>query len=486
MHAETGSSIAETHASTVVFLGDRAYKIKKPVSLGFLDFSTRDARERACHAEVDLNRRLAPDVYLGVADVIGPDGSPCDHIVVMRRMPTARRLSTLVRDGHDVGDEVRRVARVVAAFHARAARSACISLAGLPERLTGNWEQSFRQMDAFTGSVLDRPTCDRIEVAVRRYLEGRGPLLHSRVNAGEIVDGHGDLLADDIFCLDDGPRILDCLEFSDDLRHGDVLADVGFLAMDLERLGRPDLGSRFLDWYREFSAAWFPDSLAHHYIAYRAHVRAKVACLRHAEGVADAAVEARRLLDLTERHLRAARVTLVLVGGLPGTGKSTVSATVGERLRYPVLRSDEIRKELAGIPPLTAASAGYREGIYGEASTAATYETLLLRARESLEQGQSVVLDASFTDHRWRDAAWLVAEQTTSDLVAVQCVAPAEVAASRLRGRAAGTDPSDATPEIAARMAGAADPWPEATPIVTAGSPATAAATVAALVDTLS
>jgi predicted kinase len=340
-------------------------------------------------------------------------------------------------------------------------------------------------MDAFVGPVLDRATSEQVETHVGRYLAGRHALLHARMRAGEIVDGHGDLLADDIFCLDDGPRILDCLEFSEDLRHGDVLADVGFLAMDLERLGRPDLGERLLHWYREFTAESFPASLAHHYIAYRAHVRSKVACLRHAEGAAGAADEARQLLDLSLRHLRRARVVLVLIGGLPGTGKSTVSATLSDHLSIPVLRSDEARKELAGIAPLTGAAAPYGQGIYGASSTAATYELLLRRARESLELGQSVVIDASFTDHRWRDEAWLVAEQTASDLVAVQCVAPPDVAGARLRARAPGSDPSDATPEIAARMAADADPWPEATTVVTAGSPEAAAGRVVALLGAL-
>ena len=479
------AEVVETHASTVVFLGDRAYKIKKPVALGFLDFSTREARERACHAEVELNRRLAPDVYLGVADVNGPDGRPCEHVVVMRRMPAPRRLSTLVRNERHVDDEVRQVARIVAAFHARAPRSGSIAAAGSPERVLGNWEQSFRQMDAFVGPVLDPSTSERIETHVRRYLQGRRALFQTRMASGEIVDGHGDLLADDIFCLDDGPRILDCLDFSDELRHGDVLADVGFLAMDLERLGRPDLSERFLAWYREFSAEWFPDSLAHHYIAYRAHVRAKVACLRDADGAGGAAEEARSLLGLTLSHLRQARVALLLIGGLPGTGKSTLAAAVSERLTIPVLRSDEVRKELAGIPPLTAAPAAYGEGIYGADATTATYRLLLQRARESLAQGQSVILDASFTDHRWRDDAWLVAEETSSDLVAVQAAAPPDVAGARLRARRAGSDPSDATPEIAARMATAADPWPEATTVVTAGGPAVAADRVCALLDAL-
>jgi uncharacterized protein len=466
--ADTATAVVETHASTVLFLGDRAYKIKRPVDLGFLDFTTLDARRRACHAEVELNRRLAPDVYLGVADVVGPDRQPCEHMVVMRRMPAGRRLSTLITDGEDVDDEIRAVARAMASFHAAARRSGCIALAGLPERVLANWEQSFEQMRRFVGAVLDPAACARIEDGVRRYLAGRLLLLERRMDDGEIVDGHGDLQADDIFCLDDGPRILDCLDFSADLRHGDVVADIGFLAMDLERLGRADLAERFMGWYREFSAEWFPYSLAHHYVAYRAHVRSKVACLR------DDVDEARRLLELARRHVDASRISLIVVGGLPGSGKSTVAAGVGERLGLPVLRSDEIRKELAGIPPLEPAGAPYGEGIYAGQSTDSTYSVMLDRATEALRLGQSVVLDASFTDQRWRDAAWLAAEATKSDLLAVRCAVPAGVAEARLRSRARGTDPSDATPEILRRMTVDADSWPEAATVMTAGAPSAA------------
>src|SRR5207248_5092618 len=168
-----------------------------------------------------------------------------------------------------------------------------------------------------------------------------------RIALGAVRDGHGDLQAEDIFCLDDGPRILDCIEFDDRLRHVDVLADVAFLAMDLERLGAPEAAATFLARYREFARESYPPSLAHHYIAARAHVRCKVACLRHRQGDDGGADAARGLLDLTARHLEAARVRLVLVGGLPGTGKSTVAAALADATGWVVLRSDEVRKDVA-------------------------------------------------------------------------------------------------------------------------------------------
>ncbi len=464
--------LAETHSGVVVFLGDRAYKLKKPLDLGFLDFSTLEARRAACHREVELNRRLAPDVYLGVADVIGPDGRPCEHLVVMRRMPAGRRLSTLVTEGADVDLHLVRLARLMAAFHAAAERSPQADEAAGVEATLARWATNTAEMEPFTGRTLDAAAVAEVDALARRYLAGRGPVLARRVADGRACDGHGDLLAGDVFCLDDGPRVLDCIEFDDRLRLGDGLADVAFLAMDLEGLGRPDLAARFLSAYREHSGDNWPDSLAHHHVAYRAQVRAKVAAIRADQGHPPSAGEARSRLDLALGHLRAARVRLVLVGGLPGTGKSTLAAGLGEALGAAVLRSDVVRKELAGVAPGRSAAAPFGEGIYSPEHTQATYHELLRRARLALGMGEAVVLDASWADPAIRVEARRVAEETFSDLAEIVCVTPPTVAGARMRRRAgAAHDPSDADVEVAAAMARSFAPWPEAAEVDTTGRP---------------
>jgi uncharacterized protein len=466
---QAAAAVTETHISVLTSIGDRVYKLKKPVSLGFLDFSERELRERACHKEVELNRRLAPDVYLGVADVLGVDGEPCDHLVVMRRMPADRRLAALVRAGTPVDDLLSDVARRIAAFHGAAERSKEVAEAGRRDAVAAIWEASFRQLAAFTGPVLDPATCGRVEDLVRRYLAGRRRLFDHRIDLGAVCDGHGDLQAEDIFCLDDGPRILDCIEFDDHLRHCDVVADVAFLAMDLERLGAPEAAAAFLARYREFAGETYPQSLAHHYVASRAHVRCKVACLRHGQGDDAAAAAARSLLDLSLRHLEGGRVRLVLVGGLPGTGKSTLAAALADATGWSVLRSDEVRKDIAGLGHSTAAVAAPGEGLYRPQLTDATYDTLLERARTALELGESVILDASWSAARHRQAADAVAEATASDLVELRCVVPFEVADLRIRHRLArGRGPSDATPAVAAAMADRFEPWPTAVVLDTA------------------
>lgn len=466
------AAIRETHSAVVVFLGDKAYKVKKPVDLGFLDFSTRERREAVCHREVELNRRLAPDVYLGVADVVGPDGAVCDHLVVMRRMPEDRRLSTLVASGAPVETELRRIAHVIARFHEAADAPSAALEAASRDALAARWEANLEVLERFAGPVVDSGEVTQVALLARRYLAGRGPLFADRIASGCARDGHGDLLADDIFCLDDGPRVLDCIEFDDALRFGDVLADVAFLAMDLERLGRSDLAALFLAAYRELTADTWPVSLAHHHVAYRAGVRAKVGCIRHGQAGGPAREEARLLLDLARRHLEAARVRLIVVGGLPATGKSTVAAGVADRLGAVHLRSDEVRKELAGLPAGARALAGVGEGIYDVRGTDATYAALLDRARLLLGMGESVVLDATFHEPRWRAAVTQLAADAVADLTALGCVVPVEVAAARAARRLeVGLDVSDAHEAVVRAMASTAVPWPDATIIDTNGAP---------------
>jgi uncharacterized protein len=461
------TEVRETLAGIVLLVGDRAVKMKKPVRTGFLDFTTPALRRAACRREVELNRRLAPDVYLGVSDVLAPDGTTAvEHLVVMRRMPDDRCLATLVTSGTAVAGDLRALARLMAAFHSRADRSAAIAADGGPEPLRRRWSANVAELAPFAGTVLDAALIDTLGRLSARFLDGRRPLLDGRRD--RVVDGHGDLIAADVFCLDDGPRVLDCLEFDDHLRHVDPLDDAAFLAMDLEHLGRPDLAEAFLDDYTEFSGDPAPAALRHHYIAYRAVVRVKVACLRHRQGDPAAAADATRHAALALRHLHRGAVRLALVGGLPGTGKTTVGGALADRFGAVLLSSDRVRKELAGIDPDRPAPAAFAEGLYTGERTAATYAELLHRADVLLARGESVVLDASWTSARLRDDAESLARRTHSDTVALRCDTDTATAARRLTTRA--PTASDATPALAVAVAEHADPWPGATTVPTSGT----------------
>ena len=453
----------------VFLLGGFAYKIKRPVRLGCLDFTSRQARHAVCEREVELNRRLAPDVYLGVGRLRGPIGDEEEPAVVMRRMPDDRRLSDLIRDGApeaELEDDVRAIARQLASFHASAERAHEVDAECTRDALRARWEGSLQLVRELGAGLVPEDLLAEIEERALCYLSGRRVLFEQRVASLRTVDGHGDLVADDVFCLDDGPRILDCLEFDDQARYVDVLDDVAGLAMDLERLGAPQLAELLVAHYRELAGDSAPDSLVHHFIAYRALVGAKVACLQDdQEGVADEAVG---YAELAVRHLRAGEVRLVLVGGPPGTGKTTLAGEIAERTGYAVFNSDRVRKELAGLAPEPTAYRGFATGLYDEDHTEATYDTMLRRAGALLVRGDSVVLDASWSDSGHRLAAASLANTACARLVRLRCVLGAPEADARIRAR---TDTvSDADETTAAAMRLRATPWPESTPVDTSRS----------------
>lgn len=448
----------QTPTAVVFLTEDRAYKLRRAVNHGFVDYRSRRARLIACEDEVRLNRRLAPDVYLGVADIRDETGALRDHMVVMRRLPADRRLSALMTA--DVSGELRGLAQRIAAFHEGCETTPEITRTGGLCALEALWLEAMDGLVPFRGRILDAATVDEIGRLALRYLTGRGPLLAERQAAGRIRDGHGDLIAEDIYCLNDGPQVLNCVDVDPVLRAGDVLGDAASLAMDLERLGNTTAARTFLDAYREFSGETHPTSLEDLYIAYRAVVRAKTACVRDHQGDPAAADEARRLTDIALRHLRRGRPRLILVGGLPGTGKSTLAShLVSGEDDWVLLCS---------------------------AATEHSYVELLTRARHALERGRSVVIDASWSSRRVRARAAELAAECDADLMQLRCVVPPRVAVARIADRAtvpialgstadrSGPDHSTATrsaPDGATTGHRAdlvnIDPWPDARDIDT-------------------
>ncbi|MDH3706679.1 MAG: AAA family ATPase [Acidimicrobiia bacterium] len=463
--------VLETHISTVFLARDRAYKLLKPLATAFLDHRSADARLEAIDRELEFNRRLAPDVYLGTADVT-EHGQVVDRMLVMKRLPHDRRLSLQVSTaGFD--DELRAVTRAIATFHCGLppVRGAAASMA-TADVVREHWESSFEDIEPSVGPVIDAAEFDAVRTMARDYLTTSAALFDQRITDGWIRDGHGDLTAEDIFCLPDGPRIIDCLAFDPELRIGDVLADISFLAMDIHRLAGPEAASRLMAWYAEFTNEHHPPSLAHFYVAYRAHVRAKIECLRHAQGVPQAAAAARVYHHLAAHHLDRARVRLVLVGGGPGVGKSTVARGIAERTGWSLLDSDELRKDLVGVDHLHDDVAEPGEGIYTPEMTDAVYATLVDHAEALLVQGRSVVLDASWNKAVHRLRAEEMARRHGVAVIELQCQVDPGLARERVARRlAAGSDPSDATPAVVDHLIGQHDPWPSAIVLDTSSTP---------------
>jgi aminoglycoside phosphotransferase family enzyme/predicted kinase len=461
-HGDEPIRFVETHVSILAIGVDRVWKLKKSVRFPFVDLSTRELRRRNAEREVALNRRFAPDVYLGV---VALDDERDEVVVEMRRMPDDRRLSVVaagpVERARRCVDEI---ADRLVHLHADAPSAPEIDRAAQRDAIVELWDQSVGEMRAFAGSLVDASTLDCVAADAHTYAAGREALFARRIADRRVRDGHGDLLADDVFCLDDGPRFLDCLEFDDHLRYADVVADVAFLAMDLERLGHRDLAARLFDAYRRESGDWWPESLGDFYVAYRALVRSKIACLAVAGGDADGGENARRLLGLVTERLARGRVRLVLVGGAPATGKTTFARELGRRTGWTVLHSDEVRKRLAGLEPTMSAADDLDAGLYSSEWTARTYQSMIDAAGRSLSGGESVILDASWSDARQREHAVTLAHATSSALHAFRLSVPAGLADARARLRTESrTDASDASTRLTGPLRARFSPWPEAT-----------------------
>ncbi len=456
------AEIRETHTGVVVLVGDRAYKGKKPITTDFLDHSTPERREQSCEREVELNRRLAPDTYLGIAHLSDPSGGPAEPVVVMRRHPEACRLATKVRNNEPVTSLLERIADELAGFHDRADRSRAIDEQGKVHAVDARWQENITELKRFVGTVLPADKVGDLEHLATQFMTGRSVLFTTRVEERCIVDGHGDLLADDIFCLPGGEvEILDCLEFDDGLRHVDVIDDAAFLAMDLEFLDRKELADYFLEAYGRLSGDAAPSSLTHFYIAYRAVVRAKVDCIRVGQGHPDATGDGVRHLDIAIDHLRAGAVRLVLVGGGPGTGKTTLAHGLAERVGAQVVSTDEVRRELQQSGSVTGVPGELDRGLYSPENVGEVYHWILRHAHLLLAGGRSVILDGTWRDPRHRAAARQLAADTHSALSEILCVASPQTAAARVAERPPG-GVSDATPAIAEALNRAGEEWRDA------------------------
>jgi uncharacterized protein len=442
--------VVQTHISFVFLTAGFAYKVKKPVDFGFLDYTTLEQRRAMCEREVTLNRRLCPDTYLGVVDIVddggtlrlGGRGTPVEAAVQMRRLPADRMLRAVLARGEGSDGMFSAIAGTLAAFHASAETSAAIQAIKGLAGATFNCEENFEQTERYVGTLLSRELFDRIRTATRLFLERRAGLFEERARRGRVRDGHGDLHLDSI-CVTEPIRIFDCIEFNERFRYQDVAEEVAFLAMDLEFHGYPGFARRFVDAYVAASGDAELRELLDFYKAYRAYVRAKVNSFQSGDphvGEADrqrSADTASRYYELAGRYAQAINPQmLVMTCGLTGSGKSTVARRLGERFALEVIRSDVVRKELLGLDPYERKWDAYGAGAYSADVTQQTYQVMVERAQVLLATGASVVLDGCFTLRSQRAAAVELARRTGVPLLVLECQAPESVVRERLEGRA--------------------------------------------------
>ena len=444
------AQVRETHTGIVVLLGDRAFKAKKSIVTGFLDFSTPTRREEVCEREVTLNRRLAPDSYQGVGHFSGPVHGTAEPVIVMQRYPDSIRLASLVTNGHAVEEHLARIAEVLASFHADAARNPAIDAEGEGSAISARWQHNLDELTQISAGVIAEESLREINRLARQFISGRADLFNQRIAVRRIVDGHGDLLADDIFCVPGSPALLDCLEFDDRLRFVDGIDDAAFLAMDLEFLGRKDLADLFFEAYRRRAHDGAPQALKDFYVAYRAIVRGKVDCIRVAQGHSEAAADACRHIEMALMHLKAATVQLIVIGGGPGTGKTTLANALAQHVGAQVISTDDVRRELQASGAITGAAGDLNSGLYAPENVSLVYDEVLRHARRLLAAGSSVILDGTWRDVSQRGLAHELEDQSAVPLVELACSVPLSEASQRIRDRTSTT--SDATPEIAAAL----------------------------------
>lgn len=452
----TRVDVCQTHISVVFLAGEAVYKIKKPVRFSFLDFSTLALRRRYCDAEVRLNRRLAPEVYLGVVPVTQEGsglrfegtGVPVEWAVKMRRLPEEASFAHRIVRGEIGEPQVVALARRIAGFHRAAEANPHIASFGRFETVARNLRENFEVARPMVGRTMSVPVHERLRDLTERTLALQQALIESRAARGVPRDTHGDLHLDHVYLFPEARPpgdlvIVDCIEFNERFRHADPIADMAFLAMDLQFHGRWDLARSFCDAYFLESGDAEGRALLPLYLSYRAAVRGKVDGLQLAEpeipqAARDAALVRGRghwLLALAHLEQPARRPCLVLTGGLPGTGKSTLAKRLAVAAGFHVVRSDVVRKELAGIRPESNSAGALDAGLYAPAWTDRTYAECLARAESLVFSGERVLVDATFLEERRRRVFFDAARGLGVPGLFLICDAPPDVVRSRLAAR---------------------------------------------------
>jgi len=463
-----GVRVLQTHISIVFLAGSRVYKVKKPVDLGFLDFTTLDKRHHFCLEELTLNRRLSPALYIDVIPIteqngnlkFGGSGTPVEYAVRMKRLDEARFLSSLLERGDVTREMMERLADKVAVFHTLAAASDKITRIGGTETIQFNTEENFQQIEPYIGQSLSEKTFNLVVGYTRAFREANEDLFREREEGGWIRDGHGDLHAQHVYMNKD-IQIYDCIEFNRRFRYADILCDASFLAMDIQMRGYADLADRYTSAYLSETGQLGMEALYNFYSCYHAVVRGKVENFHSedpdikGEEKQSASQNARQYFKLAERYARTPYPLSVLVTcGLMGSGKTFLASGLSKLMDIQVLSTDRVRKELAGIDPVSSRHVPFLEDIYSGQSTEQVYKEIFIRADRLLTEGCTVLLDGTFADPLRRKQALEVARGAGARFLLLYLEAGEEILRSRLRERTGKVTVTDGREEILADQMG--------------------------------
>jgi hypothetical protein len=456
-----------------VFLTDEdeyVYKVKKPVNLGFLDYTTLEKRRFYCQKEVELNRRLCPEVYLGVVPITRDRnnifaegrGEIIEYAVKMRRLPQEAMMDVLLVKNQVSPEMITAVAQKLAEFHQRAETNANISAFGNIKVITQNTDENFSQTEKYIGETIFPDTFQRIKAYTEGFIETNTSLFNKRVADGRIRDCHGDVHAAHI-CFASDICIYDCIEFNDRFRYCDVASEVAFLAMDLDHYGQADLSRSFVNAYIDRCQDEELRKLLNFYKCYRAYVRGKVESFKLDDPYI-APDEKRQALEMASSYFDLAhaytrsRPILLITTGLVGTGKTALAQALAKRLGLVVISSDVTRKRLAGIPLTEHRFDEFDSGIYSAEFSKKTYDKMFSQTRDFLSNGGSVIIDASFIKAEQRLKAKRLAEEMRADFFIVECSLDEKTIKQRLARRLKEVSTSDGRWEIYQPQKRAFDP----------------------------
>jgi aminoglycoside phosphotransferase family enzyme/predicted kinase len=444
IRAGGSATIVETHISYVLLTGTFAYKIKKAVDLGFLDFSTLDARRLYCQHELRLNRRLAPAIYLDVVPItgsidqplLGGSGAPIEYAVKMREFPQEALLSQMLSRGALGASYIDELAAIVAAFHRSAAVASADGPFGVPADLLRLAQENFAQTRPLLADPDDLAHLDALQSWTEREYAARASAFEGRRAGGFIRECHGDLHLGNIALVDGKVTVFDCIEFNEEMRWIDVLNEAAFTVMDLLDRRRSDLAFRFLNAYLQEAGDYAGLPLLRFYVVYRAMVRAKVIAIRAAQmepGLARTTLlqECRGYLDLASERIASAQSAVLVMHGLSGSGKTTGSQALVESLGAVRIRTDVERKRLHGLAADASSASPVGGGLYTPADTDRTYEAARLYARAAAAAGYLTIVDGAFLKRRQRDLFRHLAAELGVPFLIIACRANE----ATLRGR---------------------------------------------------
>jgi aminoglycoside phosphotransferase family enzyme/predicted kinase len=452
----------QTHISSVFLTGEYVYKLKKPVNFGFLDFSTIALRKLYCRAEVELNSRLAPSVYLKASPItldgdqlaLEGEGEIVDWVVVMQELDQKLLGTEVLARGELTEAHMDALVDVLVPFYQEAKTGEGVDRYGTVKAVKFNTDENFSQTKAYSGKLLSAERYKHIRRWTNTFYEENAELFERRIAEGRIRESHGDLHLFNVF-LERPPIIFDCIEFNERLRCGDIAVDLAFMAMDLDFNDRSDLANHFIDRYVEASGDTELVKLLDFYKCYRAYVRGKIACFTSSDPALDNGARreqrnlARRYFGLAYQYAGGSeRPSMVVLYGLMGSGKTNVARYLREHFGWHMISTDAVRKQISGVGENTRVYVPYNEGLYSPDMNEKTYAEVCRRAENLLQGGFPVVVDGAFKYQEERVPVIEAAERTGAHLVFIQTVCEVDEQRRRLKKRQLHDTRSDGRVEL--------------------------------------